>query len=133
MGCCVVSFVDYGILINTTQEYENCNAKLSQRCSDGGSGVDTTVEPCSDGSPTIEGPTNDSPTDDDPTDDGPTDEIPTDNGATDDGPTDGGPTDGRSGEPDSGLSATPAFLVIATLTLITSIYLNTSTIYALNR
>ena len=118
LGCCVVSFVEYGILSKATLEYENCNAKLSQPCSNGGSGADTTVEPGSEGGPTIEGPTDDGPTDDDP---------------TDDGPTDGGPTDGRSGEPDSGLSATPAFLVIATLTLITSIYLNTSTIYALNR
>ena len=83
-------------LINTTQEYENCKAKLSKSCSDGGSGADTTVEPGSDGGPTIEEP-------------------------TDDGATDEGPTDGRSGKPDSGLSATPAFLVIAVLTLITSI------------
>ena len=77
LGCCAVSFVEYGILINTTQEYENCNAKLSQPCSDGGSGADTT---------------------------------------------DGGTTDGSS-EPDSGVSATPAFHVIALLTLITSIFL----------
>ena len=90
LGCCAASFVEYGILVNTTQEYDNCNAKLSQPCSDGD-------EPGSDGGPTIEGP-------------------------TDQGPTDGSPTDGRSGEPDSGLSATPAFLVIAALTLITSIF-----------
>ena len=90
LGCCAASFVEYGILVNTTQEYDNCNAKLSQPCSDGD-------EPGSDGGPTIEVP-------------------------TDGGPTDGGPTDRRSGEPDSGLSATPAFLVIAALTLITSIF-----------
>ena len=123
-----MSFVEYGILIKATLEYENCNAKLSQPCSNGGSGADTTVEPGSEGGPTIEGPTDDGPTDDDTTNDGPTDEIPTDDGPTDDdptddGPTDGGPTDGRSGEPDSSLSATPAFLVIATLTLITSIFI----------
>ena len=127
LGCCAASFVEYGIFVNTTQEYDNCNAKLSQPCSDGGSGADITDESGSDGGPTIEEPTDEGPTDDDPTDDGPTDEIPTDNGATDDGPTDGGPTDGgptdgRFGEPDSGLSATPAFLVIALLTLITSIF-----------
>ena len=73
LGCCAVLFVEYGILINTTQEYENCNAKLSQPCSDGGSGVDTIDEP-------------------------------------------------GSSEPDSGVSATPAFLV-ALLTLITSKFL----------
>ena len=91
LGCCAASFVEYRIFVNTTQEYDNCNAKLSQPCSDGD-------EPGSDGGPTIEGP-------------------------TDEGPTDGPSTDGRSGEPDSGLSATPAFLVIALLTLITSILL----------
>ena len=62
----------------------------------------TTVEPGSDGGSTIKGLT----------DDGPTDE-----GPTDESPTDGGPTDGRSGEPDCGLSDTPA------LTLITSIFI----------
>ena len=50
------------------------------------------------------------------------DEPRSDGGPTIEGPTDGGPTDGESGEPDSGLSATPAFLVIAVLTLITSIF-----------
>ena len=99
LGCCAASFVEYGILVNTTQEYENCNAKLSQPCSDGGPGADTTEEPGSEGGPTKEGP-------------------------TDGGTTDGGTTDGGSSEPDSGVSATPAFLVIALLTLITSILQN---------
>ena len=88
LGCCAVLFVEYELLINTTQEYENCNAKLSPPCSDGGSAADTTDEPGSDG-----------------------------------GPTDAGTTDGGSSKPDSGVSATPAFVVIALLTLITSIFL----------
>ena len=71
LGCCAVLFVEYGILINTTHEYENWNAKLSQPCSDAGSGVDTIDEP-------------------------------------------------GSNESDSVVSATPAFLVIVLLTLITS-------------
>ena len=55
-GCCAAFFVEYLILINTTQEYDNWNPKLSQPCSHGESGADTTDEPGSDGGLTIEGP-----------------------------------------------------------------------------
>ena len=52
LGCCTTSFEQYGLLPNTTQEYDVCGATLGEPCSDGRSETETTDEPVSVGGPT---------------------------------------------------------------------------------